>query len=109
MIANWRDRFRLSLAAVLGGAFLALGGQAAEPRPNLIFLMADDLGYGDLGCYGQELIETPNIDRLATEGIRFTQAYAGGPVCAASRSVLMTGQHNGHTAVFGVVISPGLR
>ncbi|MCB1237047.1 MAG: arylsulfatase [Verrucomicrobiae bacterium] len=60
--------------------------------------MADDLGYGDLGCYGQELIETPNIDRLATEGIRFTQAYAGGPVCAASRSVLMTGQHNGHTA-----------
>ncbi|GAA4443561.1 arylsulfatase [Novipirellula rosea] len=69
-----------------------------EPsRPNIIFIMADDLGYGDLGCYGQQLIETPNIDRLATEGIRFTQAYAGGPVCTPSRSVLMTGLHNGHT------------
>ncbi|MCL4158745.1 UNVERIFIED_CONTAM: hypothetical protein GTU68_057170, partial [Idotea baltica] len=51
--------------------------------------MADDMGYGDLGCYGQELIKTPNIDRLASEGIRFTQAYAGGSVCTPSRSVLM--------------------
>ncbi len=59
--------------------------------------MADDLGYGDLGCYGQEMIKTPNIDRLAVEGLRFTQAYAGGPVCTPSRSVLMTGFHNGHT------------
>ena len=59
--------------------------------------MADDLGYGELGCYGQTLIATPNIDRLAAEGMRFTQAYAGGPVCTASRSVLMTGLHNGHT------------
>lgn len=59
--------------------------------------MADDLGYGDLGCYGQELIQTPNIDRLAAEGLLFTQAYAGGPVCTPSRSVLMTGLHNGHT------------
>lgn len=58
--------------------------------------MADDLGYGDLGCYGQQLIRTPNIDRLAAEGVRFTQAYAGGPVCASSRAVLMTGLHNGH-------------
>jgi len=68
----------------------------AAPRPNIILIMADDLGYGDLGCYGQELIRTPNIDRLAVEGLRFTQAYAGGPVCAASRAVLMTGLHNGH-------------
>lgn len=60
--------------------------------------MADDLGYGDMGCYGQTLINTPNLDKLAAEGLRFTQAYAGGPVCTPSRSVLMTGQHNGHTA-----------
>lgn len=70
---------------------------ADERPPNIIFIMADDLGYGDLGCYGQELIETPNIDRLASEGIRFTQAYAGGSVCTPSRSVLMTGLHAGHT------------
>ncbi len=66
-------------------------------KPNIIFIMADDLGYGDLGCYGQKLIETPNIDRLAAEGIRFTQAYAGSSVCTASRCVVMTGKHNGHT------------
>ncbi len=59
--------------------------------------MADDLGYGDVGCYCQNLIKTPHIDKLADEGLRFTQAYAGGPVCAPSRSVLMTGLHNGHT------------
>jgi len=67
-----------------------------SPRPNIVFIMADDLGYGDPGCYGQKLIQTPNIDRLAAEGMKFTQAYAGGPVCAASRAVLMTGLHNGH-------------
>lgn len=66
-------------------------------RPNIIFIMADDLGYGDLGCYGQAMIKTPNIDALARGGMRFTQAYAGGPVCTSSRSVLMTGLHNGHT------------
>ncbi len=67
-------------------------------KPNIIFIMADDLGYGDLGSYGQKLIKTPNIDKLAGEGIRFTQAYAGAPVCAPSRCVLMTGLHNGHGA-----------
>jgi len=66
-------------------------------QPNIILIMADDLGYGDLGCYGQKLIQTPNIDKLAREGLRFTQAYAGAPVCAPSRSVIMTGLHNGHT------------
>ena len=66
--------------------------------PNIVFIMADDLGYGDLGCYGQEKILTPNIDRLASDGMRFTQAYAGGPVCTPSRCVLMTGMHNGHGA-----------
>lgn len=70
-------------------------------QPNIIFIMADDLGYHDLGSYGQRLIHTPNIDRLAAEGMRFTQCYAGGSVCAPSRSVLMTGQHLGHTTVRG--------
>ena len=70
-------------------------------KPNIIFIMADDLGYADLGVYGQKLIKTPNIDRMAKEGIRFTQCYAGSPVCAPSRSVLMTGQHTGHTYVRG--------
>ena len=68
-------------------------------RPNMVFIMADDLGYGDLGCYGQKLIQTPRVDRLAAEGTRFTHCYAGAPVCAPSRSVLMTGQHTGHTRV----------
>jgi len=68
-----------------------------EKLPNIIFIMADDLGYGDLACYGQQKMATPHIDSLAGEGIRFTQAYAGGPVCTPSRSVLMTGLHNGHT------------
>ncbi len=68
-----------------------------QSNPNIIFIMADDLGYGDLGCYGQKLLKTPNIDKLAEQGLRFTQAYAGGPVCVPSRSVLMTGLHNGHT------------
>lgn len=75
-----------------------LPAYAAAAPPNIIFIMADDLGYGDLGSYGQDLFPTPNLDQLAQEGIRFTQAYAGGPVCASSRSVLMTGLHNGHTA-----------
>lgn len=65
--------------------------------PNIIFIMADDLGYADAGCYGGRTIATPNIDRLADEGLRFTQAYSGGCVCTPARSVLMTGLHNGHT------------
>ncbi len=77
-----------------------LSAQARRP-PNLVFLLADDLGYGDLGCYGQNRIQTPNIDRLAAEGIRFTQAYSGSTVCAPSRCCLMTGKHTGHSAVRG--------
>jgi arylsulfatase A-like enzyme len=73
----------------------------AAERPNIIWIMADDLGYGDLGCYGQQVIQTPHIDRMAREGMRFTQFYAGATVCAPSRSVLMTGQHHGHTRVRG--------
>jgi len=70
-------------------------------RPNIILIMADDLGYGDLGCYGQERIETPNLDRLAAGGIKFTQFYSGSPVCAPARCVLMTGLHTGHAHIRG--------
>ncbi|MEM7010716.1 MAG: arylsulfatase [Verrucomicrobiota bacterium] len=78
--------------------FCLLAPSLFVKQPNIVLIMADDFGYGDAGCYGQQLLKTPNIDRLAAEGIRFTQAYAGGPVCTSSRCVLMTGLHNGHTA-----------
>ncbi|MDP4130433.1 MAG: arylsulfatase [Bacteroidota bacterium] len=74
---------------------------SAQQKPNVIFILADDMGYGDLGCYGQKLIRTPNIDLLASGGIRFTRFYAGTSVCAPSRSSLLTGQHTGHTAIRG--------
>jgi arylsulfatase A-like enzyme len=74
---------------------------AAPARPNIVLILADDLGYGDLGCYGQEKIQTPNIDRLAREGMRFTHFYAGASVCAPSRCVLMTGKHGGRCRVRG--------
>lgn len=75
--------------------------KANQQRPNIIFIMCDDMGYGDLACYGQPFISTPNIDRMASEGMRFTQAYAGSPVSAPSRATVMTGQHSGHTHVRG--------
>ena len=73
----------------------------ANEKPNIIFILADDLGYGDLGCYGQKQILTPRLDQMAVEGMRFTQFYAGCTVCAPSRCVLMTGQHTGRTWVRG--------
>jgi len=73
--------------------------ESAPVKPNVILIMADDLGYNELGCYGQEIIKTPHLDRLATEGIRFTQYYSGSPVCAPSRCVLLTGKHSGHSYV----------
>lgn len=68
----------------------------ASPKPNVIFILADDLGYGELGCFGQDKIRTPNIDQIAAEGMKFTQHYSGSPVCAPSRCVLLTGKHTGH-------------
>lgn len=93
----------LCLAATLawGVSTRPVGTQTADPPPNVIFILADDLGYGDLGSYGQRVISTPNLDRLAREGVRFTQFYAGSTVCAPSRAVLMTGRHMGHVSVRG--------
>lgn len=79
---------------------LAFSASAAT-KPNIIFILADDLGYGDLGCFGQKLIKTPRLDQMAAEGMKFNQFYAGSTVCAPSRSVLMTGKHTGHTSVRG--------
>ncbi|MGK0190343.1 MAG: arylsulfatase A-like enzyme [Verrucomicrobiales bacterium] len=87
----------------IAGVLAAAGAPESKTseRPNIVFIMVDDLGYGDLGCFGQTKIKTPNIDLLAEQGMRFTSCYAGSPVCAPSRSVLMTGQHSGHTRVRG--------
>src|SRR5262249_46966014 len=89
----------------------ANNGDSPSRRPNIIFILADDLGYGDLGCYGQTKIKTPNIDKLASQGIRFTDCYAGSTVCAPSRCALMTGLHTGHNRIRGnapgVTLAPG--
>lgn len=89
----------LALLLIVGTT--SFSKSAAAKKPNIIFIQSDDLGYGDLGCYGQQNFKTPNIDKLAAEGTRFTQYYAGSTVCAPSRSALMTGQHTGHTRIRG--------
>ncbi|GAB3991147.1 arylsulfatase [Spirosoma daeguense] len=91
--------FFLFAATLLNQPILAQNQKAS--RPNIVFILADDLGYGDVGVNGQKLIKTPNIDRLANQGMRFTQFYAGTSVCAPSRSSFMTGQHTGHTFIRG--------
>jgi arylsulfatase A-like enzyme len=90
----------VALVATAREARSAPAGADAQ-KPNVIFILSDDLGYGDLGCYGQQRIKTPCLDRMADEGLRFTQAYAGGTVCAPSRCVLMTGLHGGHARIRG--------
>jgi arylsulfatase A-like enzyme len=108
LIINEKEAIEMSLSLFITGFLIILfvacssNGNASKrihSKPNIIFILADDLGYGDLGCYGQTELQTPNIDRMASEGIRFTQVYCGAPVCAPSRSVLLTGQHTGHTTV----------
>lgn len=84
------------LASVAAGAKPA---SAAGRPPNIVFFLCDDLGYGDVGCYGQQKIRTPNVDRFAAEGMKFTNHYSGSPVCAPSRCALMTGLHTGHTFI----------
>jgi len=111
MVKQTRREFikLIGLTAASAGASCLLPGCAGAGRmagerespPNIIYIMADDLGYGDLGCYGQKIIKTPNIDKLAEEGMRFTDHYAGSTVCAPSRCCLMTGLHSGHAWIRG--------
>ncbi|MGM9737258.1 MAG: arylsulfatase [Candidatus Cryptobacteroides sp.] len=96
------DSMLLAGAALTAGSFASnLYGKAPANRPNVVFILADDLGWGDLSCYGQTHFSTPNIDRIAAEGMRFTQCYSGTTVSAPSRSCLLTGTHSGHTPVRG--------
>jgi arylsulfatase A-like enzyme len=98
-----RRTFLATTGALVTTTLIGTAGRAqaaALPeRANLVFILADDLGWGALGCYGQKLIHTPNLDRLAAQGLRFTSAYSGAPLCAPSRAVLLTGLHSGHTTV----------
>ncbi len=102
--AGLQTRWLCLVGAALLLSFCCLGQNTNPPaprKPNIIFILADDLGYGDLGCYGQTRIKTPNLDKLASEGMRFTDFYAGSTVCAPSRCALMTGLHTGHCAIRG--------
>jgi len=106
MTAPRRTRRELLKSAGLGALALTaprrLRGAAQTARPpNVVFIMVDDMGYHDVGCYGSKTIRTPNLDRMAAEGVRFTDAYSGATVCAPARSCLMTGYHMGHTSVRG--------
>jgi uncharacterized sulfatase len=96
----------------LGTASPAAAQAADRKQPNIIVILADDLGYGDLGCFGQKVLQTPRLDAMAAEGMRFTQFYAGSAVCAPSRCVLLTGRHAGRAVVRGnslkpIVLQPG--
>ena len=108
LFGDWRRAGRaLLLGLAATAALCCLGAQRGYPtssavrKPSIIFILADDLGYGDLGCYGQTKIKTPNLDRLAAEGMCFTNFYAGSTVCAPSRCALMTGLHTGHAFIRG--------
>lgn len=96
---------KTQLTLCISGTLTLIGMSGCEKtleRPmNVVYILADDLGYGDVGCYGQQIIKTPNIDRMAKEGMLFTQHYAGCTVSAPSRCSLMTGLHTGHTQVRG--------
>lgn len=90
---------RITLLLTLSG--LAFSGLHAATKPNIVFILADDLGYSELGCYGQKKIKTPHVDQLASEGMKFSQHYTGAPVCAPARCVLLTGKHLGHAEIRG--------
>lgn len=96
-----RSHPSIVLVLLLSAMLFGVEQNVAAQQPNIVFIMADDLGYGDVGCYGQEKIKTPHIDRLAKQGMRFTQHYTGAPVCAPARCVLMTGQHLAHAEIRG--------
>ncbi|HEX5079859.1 MAG TPA: sulfatase-like hydrolase/transferase [Geminicoccaceae bacterium] len=86
---------------IIGAFASSAAASTPQNQPNIVLIVADDLGYGHLGSYGQEKIATLHLDRLAAEGLRFTHAYAGGPVCAPSRAALLTGLHTGHAPIRG--------
>src|SRR3954467_13335012 len=92
-------RRHLLLSVIVLTCLLGSNSLMAQSHPNVIYIYADDLGYGELGCFGQQKIKTPNLDKLAARGMRFTQHYSGNAVCAPSRCVLMTGKHPGHALV----------
>lgn len=97
-----KSMFSASALGLVAGFSISVSAKnTAQKKTNIIFILADDLGYGELGCYGQKLIETPNIDKLAASGMRFTQHYSGAPVCAPSRCALLTGKHTGHAFIRG--------
>ncbi|RPI41007.1 MAG: arylsulfatase, partial [Bacteroidetes bacterium] len=98
---NYYTLFWLLPAILLTGCSRKVTRHEPAGPPNIIYILADDLGYGDPGCYGQEKFPTPHIDRLARSGVRFTRHYSGSTVCAPSRSALMTGLHTGHTPIRG--------
>ena len=91
----------LLATGLLGGMQIEAARRSAADRPNIILIVADDLGYGDLSCYGQKKFTTPNIDRMAARGMKFTQHYAGSTVCAPTRCCLMNGVHTGHAFIRG--------
>jgi arylsulfatase A-like enzyme len=93
--------YRSLLVCFVVNALPAQEAKRTDQLPNLIFIMADDLGWGDLGCFGQKKIKTPRLDKMAAQGMRLTNFYAGSTVCAPSRCVLMTGLHTGHCLVRG--------
>ncbi len=105
IISNYFIARYIPVISILLCALLSFGqsskGKIAEKFPNIIYIYADDLGYGELGCYGQQKIKTPHLDRMAKEGMRFTQHYASAPVCAPSRAMLLTGKHAGHSYIRG--------
>ena len=93
---------KILFSVIVAGIFTAFSIKGyTVSKPNIIFIMADDMGINDVGCYGQKLIHTPNIDKMASEGMMFTQHYAGSTVCAPSRCTLMTGKHTGHGYIKG--------
>lgn len=96
-----RDFLKKTAIASLASSFLLDASCKRQSRPNVILILADDLGYGELGCYGQQKIETPNIDALARNGMKLTQFYSASPVCAPARCSLLTGKHGGHAYVRG--------
>jgi len=109
---RWLGAGKILLIGLASAHLLSFGAQPvyslrpAGLKPSIIFILADDLGFGDLGCYGQTKIKTPNLDKLAAEGMRFTSFYAGSTVCAPSRCTLMTGLHTGHAIIRGNATVP---